>query len=77
MDILQAQAKNTKLPYFKESKDQMDNYISHSEKFAITDKWDKRCWAINQSALLKGRLLKVYDRYSNEGTYDLSRLRKL
>lgn len=36
----------------------------------IANKWDVDQWAINLSALLRGRVLEVYDRLSNEDTSD-------
>ena len=36
-----AHARNPKLPYFEESKDKMDIYLSRFEKYAVTNKWDR------------------------------------
>ena len=41
------------LPYFEESKDKMDNYLSRFEKYATANKWDKNMWAAYLSALMK------------------------
>ena len=36
-----AHARDPKLPYFEESKDKMDSYLSRFEKYATANKWDK------------------------------------
>ena len=36
-----ALARDPKLPYFEESKDKMDSYLSRFEKYATANKWDK------------------------------------
>ena len=56
-----AHARGPKLPYFGDSKDKMDSYLSRFEKYATANKWDKNVWAAYLSALLKGRALDVYD----------------
>ena len=61
-----AYARNPKLPFFEESKDNMDSYISRFEKYAVVNKWDESLWAVYLSALLTGRALEVYDRLSVE-----------
>ena len=35
-----AHARNPKLPYFEESKDKMDSYLSRFEKYAVANKWE-------------------------------------
>ena len=65
-----AHARDPKLPYFEESKDKMDSYLSRFEKYATANKWDKNVWAAYLSALLKGRALDVYDRLSTENAAD-------
>ena len=61
-----AHARDPKLPYFDDSKDKMDSYLSRFEKYATANKWDPNLWAAYLNALLKGRALDVYDRLSNE-----------
>ena len=61
-----AHARDSKLPYFEESKDKMDSYLSRFEKYATANKWDKNVWAAYLSALLKGRALDVYDRLTED-----------
>ena len=70
-----AHARDPKLPYFKESKDKMDNYLSRFEKYATANKWDKNVWAAYLSALLKGRALVVYDRLSTEDAAGYDKLK--
>ena len=70
-----AHARDPKLPYFEESKDKMDSYLSRFEKYATANKWDKNVWATYLSALLKGRALDVYDRLSTEDAADYDKLK--
>ena len=70
-----AHARNPKLPYFEESKDKMDSYLSRFEKYATANKWVKNVWAAYLSALLKGRALDVYDRLSTEDAADYDKLK--
>ena len=69
-----AHARDPKLPYFEESKDKMDSYLSRFEKYAAANKWDKNVWAAYLSALLKGRALDVYDSLSTEDAADYDKL---
>ena len=59
-----AHARDPKLPYFDESKDKTDSYLSRFEKYATANEWKKSVWVAYLSALLKGRALDVYDRLS-------------
>ena len=70
-----AHARDPKLPYFEESKDKMDSYLSRFEKYATANKWDKNVWAAYLSALLKGRALDIYDRLSTEDAADYDKLK--
>ena len=70
-----AHARNPKLPYFEESKDKMDSYLSRFEKYAVANKWDRSVWAAYLSALLKGRALEVYDRLSVADANDYEKLK--
>ena len=70
-----AHARDPKLPYFEESKDKKDSYLSRFEKYATANKWDKNVWAAYLSALLKGRALDVYDRLSTEDAADYDKLK--
>ena len=70
-----AHARDPKLPYFEESKDKMDSYLSRFEKYATASKWDKNVWAAYLSALLKGRVLDVYYRLSTEDAADYDKLK--
>ena len=70
-----AHVRNPKLPYFEESKDKMDNYLSRFEKYAVANKWDRSILAAYLSALLKGRALEVYDRLSVADANDYEKLK--
>ena len=70
-----AHARNPKLPYFEETKDKMDSYLSRFEKYAVANKWDRSIWAAYLSALLKGRALEVYDRLSVADANDYEKLK--
>ena len=70
-----AHARNPKLPYFEETKDKMDIYLSRFEKYAVANKWDRSIWAAYLSALLKGRALEVYDRLSVADANDYEKLK--
>ena len=70
-----AHARDPKLPYFEESKDKMDSYLSRFEKYATANQWDKSVGAAYLSALLKGRALDVYDRLSTEDAADYDKLK--
>ena len=70
-----AHAQNPKLPYFEESKDKMDSYLSRFEKYAVANKWDRSIWAAYLSALLNGRALEVYDRLSGADANDYEKLK--
>ena len=70
-----AHARDPKLPYFEESKNKMDSYLSRFEKYATANKWDRNVWAAYLSALLKGRALDVYDRLSTEDAADYDKLK--
>ena len=54
-----AHARDAKLPYFEESKDKMDSYLSRFEKYGTANKWDKNVLAAYLSASLKGCALDV------------------
>ena len=69
-----AHARDPKLPYFDESKDKMDSYLSRFEKYATANEWKKSVWAAYLSALLKGRALDVYDRLSVDDGADYEKL---
>ena len=71
-----AHARDPKLPYFDESKDKMDSYLSKFEKYATTNEWKKSIWAAYFGALLKGRALDVYDRLSVDDVADYEKLKE-
>jgi uncharacterized membrane protein YqiK len=53
-------AKTPKMPYFDELKDDIDSYLRRFENYATAQKWTAGTWAVNLSALLRGRALDVY-----------------
>ena len=71
-----AHARDPKLPYFDESKDKMDSYLSRFEKYATANEWKKSVWTAYLSALLKGRALDVYDRLSVDDAADYEKLKE-
>ena len=71
-----AHAWDPKLPYFDESKDKMDSYLSRFEKYATANEWKKSVWAAYLSALLKGRAFDVYDRLSVDNAADYEKLKE-
>ena len=64
-------ARAPKLPHFDETKDDIDAYLQRYERYAYCQEWAERDWALNLSALLKGKALEVYSRLALEeaGTY--------
>ena len=49
-----AHARDPKLPYFEESKDKMDSYLSRFEKYATANKWDKNVLAAYFECIAEG-----------------------
>ncbi|KAK3889812.1 hypothetical protein Pcinc_006208 [Petrolisthes cinctipes] len=63
------------LPYFDESKDDMDSYFRRFEMFATTAKWGKDSWAILLSSYLQGSSLEVYGRLSEADATNYDKLK--
>ncbi len=57
-------ARAPKLPAFNEALDDLDAYLQRFERYAVSQEWDTEEWAVNLSALLKGKALEVYSRLS-------------
>ena len=57
-------ARAPKLPAFNEALDDLDAYLQRFERYAVSQQWEKNEWAINLSALLKGKALEVDSRLS-------------
>ena len=57
-------ARIPKLPAFDDKLDDLDAYLQRFERYATSQDWDRDEWAINLSALLKGKALEVYSRLS-------------
>ena len=66
-----AHAPDQKLPYFEETKDKMNSYLSRFEKYVTAHKWDKSVF----TAYLKGRVLDIYDRVSTEDAANYDELK--
>ena len=71
-----AHAQDSKLPYYDESKDKMDSYLSRFEIYATANEWTKIVWVAYLSALLKGRALDVYDRLPVDDAADHEKLKE-
>ena len=71
-----AHARDPKLPYFDESKNKMNSYLSRFEKYATANEWKKSVWAAYLSALLKGRALDIYDRLSVDDAANYEKLKE-
>lgn len=63
-------ARAPKLPPFDDSKDDVDAYLQRYERYAVSQEWPKTDWAINLSALLKGKALDVYSRLDSKEAND-------
>ena len=59
-DLGLVKPKIPKLPVFDDSRDEMDSYLLRFERYAESQHWDQANWAINLSALLRGKALDVY-----------------
>ncbi|XP_022111697.1 uncharacterized protein LOC110990927 [Acanthaster planci] len=61
-----------KLPSFDDEKDDIDSYLNRFERYASAQNWQQSNWAVNLSALLKGKALEVYSRLpvSEASNYD-------
>ena len=46
-----AHARDPKLPYFEESKDKIDSYLSRFEKYAIANKWERAVHSVYRECL--------------------------
>lgn len=69
--------KSPKLPYFNDSVDDLDAYLQRFERYATSQNWDKDTeWAINLSALLKGKALDVYSRLPLKESCNYDTLKK-
>ena len=54
----------------------MDAYLQRFERYALAQKWPPDQWAINLSALLKGKALEVYSRIPPEQALDYDVLKE-
>ncbi|XP_062613758.1 uncharacterized protein LOC134275492 [Saccostrea cucullata] len=68
-------AKFPKMPVFDEVKDDIDSYLRRFERYAAAQKWKFDSWAVNLSALLRGRALDVYALLPQEKALDYNALK--
>ncbi|XP_065921901.1 uncharacterized protein [Magallana gigas] len=68
-------AKIPKLHFFDDSHDEMDSYLLRFERYAEAQRWDRSDWAINLSALLKGKALDVYALMPKTDAFDYNTLK--
>ena len=54
------------MPPFDDAKDDVDAHLQRFERYALSQDWPQSDWAINLSALLKGKALDVYSRLGSE-----------
>lgn len=56
----QSRPKALKIPVFDDVHDEMDSFLLRFERYAEAQNWGEENWAINLSALLRGKALDVY-----------------
>ena len=66
---------HVKLPFFDETKDDLDAYLRRFERLAQLHDWPKTTWATRLSTTLKGKALEVYNGISDEAASDYSTLK--
>jgi hypothetical protein len=64
-----------KMPAFEEEKDDLDSYLFRFERYALTQHWEKKDWAVCLSTLLKGKALEVYGRLPGDDALDYDTLK--
>ena len=72
---MSSKAPAPKIPPFDEHRDNLDAYIDRFERFATGQKWPEDNWAINLSALLRGKALDAYSRMAPEEALDYTKLK--
>ena len=68
-------SRSPKLPYFDEHTDKMVSYLTRSESYAISNKWDPSMWASYLSALLKGRASEDFVSLSRDDQSDYGQIK--
>ncbi|XP_061171098.1 uncharacterized protein LOC133180643 [Saccostrea echinata] len=68
--------KAPKLPVFNEEHDEMDSFLLRFERYAEAQKWGEENWAVNLSALLRGKALDVYSLMPKSEALDYKNLKK-
>jgi hypothetical protein len=69
-------ARYPKMPYFNESKDDMDAYLCRFEAFATDLKWKKEQWSMFLGVHLQGSALSVYHSLCVSGSVEYDILRR-
>jgi len=64
-----------KLPFFDDSKDDIDSYLRRFERYAEMQGWPAADWALYLSALLKGKSLQCYSRLGEVDARDYNKLK--
>lgn len=64
-----------KLPFFDDTKDDIDSYLRRFERYSELQKWPKADWALYLSALLKGKSLECYSRLAEPDARDYDKLK--
>ena len=68
-------ARAPKLPFYDENRDDLDAYLQRYERYATSHGWKADNWAINLSALLRGKALEVYARLALDKSTDYTSLK--
>ena len=68
-------AKGPKLPYYDDSKDDIDSYIRRFERYAEACKWNRSRYVTYLGNLLQGKALEIYVRMLLEDTSDHDKLK--
>ncbi|GFR69337.1 reverse transcriptase [Elysia marginata] len=64
---------NPNLPHFQ---DDLDIWLTRSERFAESKNWSRDKWSSSLSALLTGRALDCYGRLSSEQAQDYDKVKQ-
>jgi len=64
-----------KLPFFDDSKDDIDSYLGRFERYAEMQGWPAADWALYLSALLKRKSLQCYSRLGEVDARDYNKLK--
>ncbi|GFR95828.1 reverse transcriptase [Elysia marginata] len=68
--------KSPRLPFFDDSKDDIDSYLLRFERYATVNSMDRRDWSLHLSALLRGKALEVYTRLDDDSATNYDALKE-